>query len=150
MVAANTQSCSKPHAIEIGRYNFERVDSFSYHGSLVTGDSNVLDEITNRLRAANTSYFGQKCQLKSQLLSRKTKILTYKTLVRLLLTYTTETWTVTVNEEGSLSILERKILHRIYGPICERERERERARGQKRCDTEIKELYSEPNIVNIE
>jgi hypothetical protein len=53
MVAANTQNCSKPHAVEIGRYNFERVDSFSYLGSLVTGDSNVSDEITNRLIAAN-------------------------------------------------------------------------------------------------
>jgi hypothetical protein len=28
---------------------------------------------------------------------------------------------MTINEEGRLSILERKILHRIYGPICERE-----------------------------
>jgi hypothetical protein len=41
MVVANTHNCSKPHAIETGRYNFERVDSFSYLGSLVTGDSNV-------------------------------------------------------------------------------------------------------------
>jgi hypothetical protein len=53
MVAANTQNCSKPHAIEIAICNFERVDSFSCLGSLVTGDSNVSNEITNRLIAAN-------------------------------------------------------------------------------------------------
>jgi hypothetical protein len=38
MVAANIQNCSKECAIEIGRYNFERVDSFTCLGSLVTGD----------------------------------------------------------------------------------------------------------------
>ena len=87
MVTANTQNCSKPHAIETGRYNFERVDSFTYLGSLVNGDSNVSEEITNRHIAANRSYFGLKSQFKSQLLSRKTKILVYKTLVRPILTY---------------------------------------------------------------
>jgi len=32
MVATNTQNCSIPHAIEIRRYNFERVVSFTYLG----------------------------------------------------------------------------------------------------------------------
>ena len=36
MVAANTQNCSKPCTIEIGRYSFERVHSVTYLGSLVT------------------------------------------------------------------------------------------------------------------
>ena len=43
MVATNTQNCSKPRTIEIWRYNFERVDSFTYLGSLVTGDNNVSE-----------------------------------------------------------------------------------------------------------
>jgi len=75
MVAANTQNCSKPLAIEIGVYIFERVDSYTYLGSLVNGDNNVSEENTNRLLVANRSYFGLKSQFKSQLLSRKTKIL---------------------------------------------------------------------------
>ena len=41
MVTANAQNCSKPRANEIGRYNFERVDSFMYLGLLVNGDSIV-------------------------------------------------------------------------------------------------------------
>jgi len=43
VVAANTQNCSQPRAIEIRRYNFERVDSFTYLGSLVTGNNNVSE-----------------------------------------------------------------------------------------------------------
>ena len=90
MAAANTQNCSKPCATEIGRYSFERVDSYTYLGSLVNGD-NVSKEIINCLIATNRSYFGLKSQFKSQLVSRKTKILLYKTLVRPILTYITET-----------------------------------------------------------
>jgi len=86
IVAANTQKCSKPHAMEIGRYNYERDNSFTYLGSLVTDDNNVSEEITNRLIAANRSYFALESQLKSQLLSRKTEILIHKTLVSPLLT----------------------------------------------------------------
>jgi len=85
----------------------------------VTGNSNVSGEIKNCLVAANRSYFGLKSQCESLLLSRKTKILIYKTLVRPLLTYASETWTATKNDERRLSIFIRKILHRIYGPIYE-------------------------------
>ena len=95
MVAANTQNCSKPRAIEIERYEFERVDSFTYLGSLVTGDSNVSEVSTNCLIATKMSYSGLRGQLKSQLLSRKTKILIYKTLMRPVITYAAETWPTT-------------------------------------------------------
>jgi len=43
IVAAN---CSKSHTTEIGRVNFEKVDSFAYSGSLVTGENSVSEEIT--------------------------------------------------------------------------------------------------------
>jgi len=85
----------------------------------VTGDNNVSEEIKNCLVSANRSYFRLKSQCESELLSRKTKILIYKTLVRPILTYTSETWTMTKNYERRLSIFVRKILHRIYGPVCE-------------------------------
>jgi len=64
-VEANTQNCSKTHAIEMGRYNSERVDSFTYLGSMVNGNNTVSEEITNRLTAAHRSHIGQKSQLKS-------------------------------------------------------------------------------------
>ena len=105
MVAANTQNCSKPRAIEIESYNFETVDSFTCLGSFVTGDNNFT--IKNRLIPPSRSYFGLKSQLNSQLLSTKTKILIYKTLVRPILTCAAETWTMTENDERRTSIFER-------------------------------------------
>jgi hypothetical protein len=61
-VAANTQNCSTLRAIEVGRYNLERVDSYTYLGSLVNGNSYVSKEITSSLIVANRLYFGLKGQ----------------------------------------------------------------------------------------
>jgi hypothetical protein len=50
---------------------------------------------------------------------------------------------MTKNDDRRLSIFERKILRRIYGPIYKR------GQWQKRCNRETEELYNEPNIVNV-
>jgi hypothetical protein len=46
-------------------------------------------------------------------------------------------------DERKLSIFKRKILHRIYGPICEI------GQWRKRYNRELEELYNEPHTVNI-
>ena len=102
----------------------------------------MSEEMTNYLIADNRSYFGLKSQLKSQLHSRKTKILIHKTLVRPILIYAVETRT-TKNYERRLSIFKRKILCRIYGPICKG------GQWQKRYYRELEELHNEPNTVNV-
>ena len=65
----------------------------------------------------NRCLFGLRNQLKSHLIKRRTKILLYKTLIRPVLTYASETWSLTAREEKMLLIFERKVLRIIFGGI---------------------------------
>ena len=41
----------------------------------------------------------------------------YKTMIRPVVTYWSETWTVTAKDENNLRIFERQILRKIFGPV---------------------------------
>jgi len=63
---------------------------------------------------------GLQNHVKSRIISRKTKTLLYKTLIRLVLTYGAETWALSKQDEYRLSLFEHKILWRIYGPVIDK------------------------------
>ena len=55
----------------------------------------------------------------SSLISRNSKLQIYRTLVRPVVTYGSESWTLTMEEERALAVFERKILRKMYGPVKE-------------------------------
>jgi hypothetical protein len=59
-------------------------------------------------------------------LSRYSKVKIYRTLIRPVVTYGSETWTMSAADENALRVFERKVLWRIYGPVREGERWRMR------------------------
>ena len=65
---------------------------------------------------ANKGFYGLKRQFRSQFLSIKNKIKIYKTLIRPVLAYGSETWILTKSDEAILGVFERKILRAIFGP----------------------------------
>jgi len=72
-----------------------------------TLDRNTMSsEIKGRIYIANRSYFGLKKLLKSSTMTRKTRILLYKTLIKPVLMYASETWTLTKSDEEFLARLE--------------------------------------------
>jgi hypothetical protein len=66
----------------------------------------------------------------------------YKVLIRPLLTYASNTWTVSKTNERRLSLFERKVLRCIFGA------KQENGTWRKRYKYELYEIFNEPNIVN--
>jgi sorting nexin-29 len=81
----------KGRYIIVAVYKFERVEKFSYLGSLKSHDNDVSQEVKQRIVVANKCYYGLARQLKSRFLSRHNKIKIYKTLIRPVLAYGSET-----------------------------------------------------------
>ena len=67
----------------------------------------------------NKAYCANRQLFNSSLISRNSKLHIYCTLVRPVVTYGSESWTLTMEEERALAVFERKILRKIYGPVAE-------------------------------
>jgi hypothetical protein len=75
-------------------------------------------------------------------MSVSTKILIYKIIIRSVLTYVSETWTLSKTNERRLSLFERKVLRCIFGT------KQENGTWRKRYSYELYEIINEPNIVS--
>ena len=73
---------------------FEVVDEFIYLGSLVTADNDTSSEIRRRIICGSRAYYGLHKTLRSRKLHPRTKCTMYKTLIRPVVLYGHETWTM--------------------------------------------------------
>ena len=88
-------------------------------GARIDLNNSTSKEIERRIQAANKCYYGLTKHFKSRLITKNTKVMLYKTLLRPVLTYGSESWVVNKTDERRLAVFERKILRRIYGPVEE-------------------------------
>jgi len=58
--------------------------------------------------------------LKSKIMPRRSKLQIYKILMRLVVNFGAETWTLKVAEENALRRFERKVLREIHGPVVDK------------------------------
>jgi hypothetical protein len=131
-----------PPRIQIGGDEFEVVDEFVYLGSLVTADNETSREIQRRIMAGNRAYFGLRRTLRSNRIRRRTKLTIYKTLIRPVVLYGHETWTMLVADQRALGAFERKVLRTICGGV-----QTEDGSWRRRMNHELHQLLGEPPIV---
>jgi len=86
----------------INGVTYEGVAEFVYLGTLISNENGVEKETQRRILAGNRTYFAAVSLFRSRLLSRVTKIILYKTLIRPVVSYGAEVWTLTKKEEQAL------------------------------------------------
>ena len=74
----------------INGVTYEGVGEFIYLGTLISNDNSVEKEIQRRILINNSTYFAAISLFRSRLLSRATKIILYKTLIRPVVSYAAE------------------------------------------------------------
>ena len=103
--------------MRFGNFTIEAVPKFKYLGSTVTCDDLIEEEVNLRIASASKCAWSLDGTFKSRQLSKTTKTLIYKTIIRPILTYGCETWRLTKVLEHRLGVFERSLLRRIWGPI---------------------------------
>jgi hypothetical protein len=81
--------------VSINGVTYEGVAELIYLGMLISNDNSVEKEIQKRILAGNRTYFAAISLFRNRLLSRANKILLCKTLIRLVVSYGAEAWTIT-------------------------------------------------------
>ena len=97
--------------------------------------------VIHEILAGNRTYFAAMSLFRSRLLSGGTKIVLYKTVIRLAVSCGAEAWTLTKKEEQALLIFEGKIFRRIYGAKYEN------GKRKSRTNRELEEMGKGENIV---
>jgi hypothetical protein len=99
--------------LKIDHFAFENVENFNYMRTILNEDYKMNIEIAERIAKGNKAYFANAKLVKSKFLKRSTKMEIYKTIIRPVVTYSSETWKLAAKDENDLRIFERQILRKI-------------------------------------
>jgi hypothetical protein len=103
--------------LKTDNFAVENFENFNYLGSILNADNKINIKIAERLVKGNKAYYTNAKLIKSKFLKKNTKMKIYKTIIRPVIAYSSETWTLTAKDENNLCILERQILRKIFGPV---------------------------------
>jgi hypothetical protein len=77
----------------------KKTKAYKYLGSIVNEDNSIEQETQERIAGGNCAYYANKVMFTSKQISRKVKLKLYRTIVRPVVTYACETWTLKVKIE---------------------------------------------------
>ena len=86
-------------SLQLGGGNIERVEDFTYLGSLITSDNNYSKNIKKRLALANYSFKVLMPIWRNKNLSTLLKIKIFKTLIISIAIYACESWTIKTDDQ---------------------------------------------------
>jgi len=75
------------------------VENFNCLGSILNADNKINIEVAEKIATGKKAYYANSKLIKSKLLKENTKMKIYKTLIRPVVTYSSEAWTLTAKNE---------------------------------------------------
>jgi len=111
---------------------------FKYLGFILNEDNNNQIDLQERIKNANKTYFMLQNFFKNNNISKKLKLRLKNTIIDIVLTYASETWTLTKRDRKQLNIFERKVYRRILGPVYDNEQENWRILTNKEIYASVK------------
>jgi len=124
--------------LKIKNYKFERVENFKYLGVILNEDNNNQIDLQETIKNANKTYSMLQKFFKNKNISKKLKLRLKNTTIDKMLTYASETWTLTERDRKQLNISERKVYRRILGPVYDNEKENWRILTNKEIYASVK------------
>jgi len=127
-----------------GLISSKHVKEISYPGSQMNQTNSISSEIQARIFSGNRCYYSYGKLKKSRALNRSSKLKIYKSVIRPVVTYGCEAWTLTNRDEQHLRIFERGILRKIFSPI-----QNEDGSWRIRMNYELNKLIGNEDIVRF-
>jgi hypothetical protein len=126
------------------KHEFEHVKEFSYLGSQLNQTNFTNSEIQTRILSGNRCHYAYGKLMNSRALNRISKLKIHKSLIRPVVTYGCEAWTLTNRDEQYLRISERRILRKIFGLL-----QNEDGSRRMRINHELNELIENADILRF-
>jgi len=87
-----TRKETQLNKIIVDNKHIDQVRSFSYLGAIVNGNNTLEEEIRESIAKGNKAFYANKAIFKSNLVSRKSKLKLYWSVIRPIVVYGCETW----------------------------------------------------------
>lgn len=129
----------------IDKYTFERGELFKFLGVMINEQNQREVEIKVRIQNANKVYYSLQFLLGSKFLTRNTKLKIYNTVIRPVLSYGSESWSLTKKEEHHLQVFENNVYRKMFGPYFDPILQAWRKRSNKELHT----LSQQAPILNV-
>jgi hypothetical protein len=127
--------------VDIIRKVYQEVTDVKYLGSIITSDNNCERDTEVRMAAGNQCYYTLTKIMKSRAISTSIRLKIYRTIIRSIIMYGYEGWTISEHTEEALRVWDRKTLRKVYGP------ERDTSGWRIRTNKELQDKYRSADIV---
>ena len=78
--------------LKINNSYIEQVQQYKYMGSIINDSNSIEEEVKERIALGTKAYYANQKFFKSKLVTKSSKLKLYRTVIRPIVTYASETW----------------------------------------------------------